>query len=643
MDLFGRSHHLEIILLKLAAEHFPLPRSLQSLVLALYAPETEVNAEQAMELKDVLAYLKSIDRYELSPMQAILSQTQAKSDPALPSNEHTAIMEWLDAAYTSWEEQYPVEEPLASEFRKLLPLAAALAITDSNFLTPGSHSFHLLLDTMQASVIGWQSRLGRAGQSLERELVKAIAKARQWFEEDSVDISIVCEEVVAGIKKDRGRAQRMAQRTVETAQGRVKTELARTQSAQMINSLLEKYLAPPPIGEFLKGPWHDSGQLVLLRFGVESPEWATMSTTTEALLDSVQASDTAVDKEGKPDGSRRQQVFEAITKLPRELKRWLLSLAHDEHGLEEAIGMVEFAHMSVLRQQDMDLQTIEPIALDSASSGDNDREVQEHIGQLSLGQWFLFSPEEHDPLRVQLALKSDAGQQLLFTNQAGIKAMQQGYAEFSTALKERVAAPLYGDVSFSCSLAHAAKISSQSDLESLRNAAPPEAKQEHIAAIREQRAQERDAQTQAQQEREEEEQLRREFDEAVLAQREKRDLDENAAREEREKAEALQANEIEAARLKREQAHVTLVPQTAKLTMGAWLGFHDGDTPLLAKLAAHDEKEDNYIFVNRKGVKMRALSERELVSLMDNGLVEILEARSSFKDEDTRARHKHKD
>ncbi len=611
---------MESILLKLAAEHFPLPHPLHSLVLDLYTPETEASAGQVMELADVLAYLKKIDKYELSPLQGILVQTEAMGDPALPSSEQTAIMEWLNSAYTQWAKHYLVEEPLASEFRKLLPLGAALAITDPDFLTPGKHSFHLLLDTMQASVIGWQSRLGRAGQSLERELVNTVAKARQWFESGSVDISIVYQDVVTATKKDRGRAQRMTLRTIEAEQGRVKKELARTQCAQMINSLLEKYVAPPTIGEFIKGPWNDSGQLVLLRFGIESKQWASMSATTKALLDSVQAGDGAVDKEGKPDGSRRQQVFEAITRLPRELRRWLLSLAHDDLALDEAIGVIESAHMSVLRRQDINLQTIEPIALESATAAGNDREVQEDIRQLKLGQWFLFSGEKLDPLRMQLALKTEAGQQLLFTNHAGLKAMQQGYAEFSKALKEGVAIPLHSDVSFSCSLAHAVKISNRDDLESLSNStAPPREKQEHKTAIREQRTQEQAAHSQAQRKRVEQEQLQKEFDKAVPAKRQ-----------------YSESNRPQAANESFRSGH-----GQNKLTMGTWLGFHDGDTPLLAKLAAHDRKEDKYIFVNRKGIKMRDLSKQELLSLIDKGLVEILESRSNFKDEDTRARNKH--
>ena len=72
--------------------------------------------------------------------------------------------------------------------------------------------------------------------------------------------------------------------------------------------------------------------------------------------------------------------------------------------------------------------------------------------------------------------------------------------------------------------------------------------------------------------------------------------------------------------------------------MGAWLGFHDGETPLMARLAVHDPEEGYYIFVNRNGVKMRQVSSQELLSLIDSGMVDILETNSNFRDEVTEVR-----
>jgi hypothetical protein len=80
-----------------------------------------------------------------------------------------------------------------------------------------------------------------------------------------------------------------------------------------------------------------------------------------------------------------------------------------------------------------------------------------------------------------------------------------------------------------------------------------------------------------------------------------------------------------------------------QLTMGAWLGFHDGDTPIMARLAVHDREQGSYIFVNRQGIKLRQLSTDELTSLIDQGQVELLETRSNFREAVRRARNEQDD
>ena len=68
-----------------------------------------------------------------------------------------------------------------------------------------------------------------------------------------------------------------------------------------------------------------------------------------------------------------------------------------------------------------------------------------------------------------------------------------------------------------------------------------------------------------------------------------------------------------------------------QLPMGIWLGFHDQDPPIMARLAVHDPEEHNYTFVNRRGIKLRTLNETELAHLIDQELVEILQRSSDFR------------
>lgn len=93
-------------------------------------------------------------------MESVHVQTQAICGPALPTAEQAAVLHWLGAAFQHWEEAFPLEEPLRLELRRVKPFAATLALLDSAFLTPGEHSLHRILDTLQFDAVGAQPAPG---------------------------------------------------------------------------------------------------------------------------------------------------------------------------------------------------------------------------------------------------------------------------------------------------------------------------------------------------------------------------------------------------------------------------------------------------------------------------------------------------
>jgi hypothetical protein len=669
--------YLEAKPLKLNATQFPFPCSLQTVVTRLYASDEAPS--HVMPEAELLRYIKNANQFELNPMEAVLAQTEAIGDPAVPCLEHMAKMQWVSMAFSRWEEYFPVEEPLSNAFRKLLPIGAALAITDPDFMIPGEHSFHKLLDTMQEGAIGWQAISAVAGRGLARELENAINGASQWSENADVDLTAIYMKLKAATEKDRGRAKRMAQRVVEAEQGKQKATRAKLRAATMINTLLQQYRAPADIGDFLKGPWYESAQLLLLKYGAKSEQWSQMTSATDALLSSLQPSDPAETEEEKG-SSRRQRLFETITRIPKELKQWLLSLQHDSEGVRQAISAIEMAHMQVLRQQPLSLENISLIASRVALAQQGSSGVQEQIDNIDIGQWFLVAVAKKAPVRVQLALKIESDQQLLFTNHMGTKAMQQGYAYFVALLKGGQAKPLDSGLSFSRSLAYAADIRSADDMTTLSGLIAEREAQENAARVK---VDDQEAQL-----------LRKEYNDAVKAQHERDEAEEFLKERSEERDQAgletevevelevdfdeleieLEVNEQSSADETMEievpiepavsyEAPIEILAEEElgrdyfdpkstldtnsadtgslfdlDILMGTWMGFHDGDKPLMAKLAAHDKKRDAYIFVDREGIKMRDLNKLELVSLMDTGLVDMLETRSDFRDEIARLR-----
>ena len=484
-----------------------------------------------MPLDELLQYLKDIDNFDLTPLEGVLLQTEAIGDPALPTTQQTAILQWLGTALRDWQQHFPLEEPLASQLRPLGSLAAAMAVADPAFLTPGAHPIHQLLDTLQACAIGWQSRLGRAGQATQQQITATVERALAWFDDTNTDMATICGEFAAVVQRDQARAGRMAQRAVEAEQGRVKTADARRQAARMINTPLEKFQATDAIGDFLKGPWYASAQLVVLKFGADSEAWEKMSAATDTLLDSLQTTE-------EPAESRRQYIFEVVTQLPKDIRHFLLSLQHDSEAVEDAVGMIEFTHLRVLRNQALELKEIAPIAIDKDAIAEGDSDHFDAVEHVEVGQWWRVDLGDEEPLRVQLALKIESEQQLLFTSQAGIKVLQQSYRDFAELLARKKIIALPCGASFSASLASAAGIDSTEQLKILAEATTGHTGQQTV-----------DKPAEPTREKTVDEPAQPTGHKAV---------DESAT---------LAGTDVE-----------------LNLPMGTWLGFHDGDKPLMAKL-----------------------------------------------------------
>ena len=537
---------------------------------------------QALSREALLAYLSSWEDLALAPLQSILAQIETVGEPGRPTAAHAAILLWLGAAFSAWEKTFPLEGPMATELRRLKPLAAKMALTDADFLVPGQHPIHQLLDQLQEAAVGWQARLGRAGQACHRLVTGAVgdALALQDTAQPKPALAELNERISTAIQRDDARARRMSQRMIEAERGRIKTAKAKRAAALMINAALQQYPAPPAIGKFLKSAWYESSQLVLLKFGAESREWQQVVAATASLLDSLQVSETE-------DKQRRQQLFEIVTHLPRQLKRWLLSLQHDSDAVDEAIGVVEFAHLKLLRNQPLEPEWIAPLNTDA---GDDLSAVPALPEAIREGQWFALDQGDGELLRARLALRMDEEKQLLFANQAGIKVLQRSFAEFAEMAQHGKVRLLLCGASFSRALAHAAGITTTEELDRVFGAEAARARQ-----------------AMEQREREQAERIRQ----AQLAEAQARSVDA-----------AQQSSDARLQALKDMQ-----------LPMGAWLGFHDTQPPLMAKLAVHDPQQNTYIFVDRNGIKLRQLSREQLHELIDKGMIDILEKRSSFRDQ----------
>ncbi|MEM1152834.1 MAG: DUF1631 family protein [Pseudomonadota bacterium] len=617
-----------------------------------------------MDTQELFGYLRNVDSDRHYPMEGVLAQTEAIGDPALPPASQRAALSWLDNALKQWDSQFAPEEPLAGELRRLRPLLAALAVKDRDFFIPGKHPLHQLMDAAQVYSVGWHAELGRAGQNVESDIKQAVAAALRWFDSTSTDLGAISKRMQASAGKAAARVEKMTRRLIETERGRTRIAQSKRQAAQMINAAMAQDHMPVGVGEFLKGPWYDSAQLVLSKYGEQSDEWQQVTLTTNQLLQSVRV------EAGKGSNSTvgRPELVNLVAELPKRIVRWLLSLQHDEGAAREALDAIEQVHTSLLRGEPIQRQAIPPIPV--ASPSQTDPAIAKSLLGIEEGQWLSVPFEKGQPVRVMLALRMNEQQQLLFTNHAGLKVAQLSFEAFAKLRAVGDAIQLDSGASLSRCLSSAVGLVTQDDLDEFTGVAAQRARERRLAEeeaererlLQEQRQLEREAadqerarreeeeRRQAQAEREEAERLRREKEEAEQRRREETELDKARLEQEREEAKEHQqrwltlttgfVKSTEEAPPQiddnlEEELQVDYESPAAIIPRYAWLGFRDEgeDEIVLARLAVHLQESDTYVFVNRLGERVRELSGDELVIVLTRGLIDIVESRARFAED----------
>jgi hypothetical protein len=573
---------LEADQLKLSKEKIPLDISLAEPVLQQFADDLKPAVQQPMEWEELLGYIRAIEDFDQHPLEGVLSQTEIIGDPALPKPAERAVLRWVGASFDAWEQGFPLETQLMTRLRALKPVLARAALSEAAFFKPGHHPLHQLLDALHDAAVGWQPDLGRAGEPVIALFDDALGGAREWLDSGNARLPDIAASAMETARRSKARADRMALRAVESERGRHRSTRARTTAATTINDILERLPVPQDIGRVIKGPWYDSAQLVLLKFGEDSEEWRAMRDTTESLADSMQPL-----PEG--DDARKRELLNAIARLPTDIRRWMLSLQHDSDSLDQVLSTLEYAQLRVMRHQPPDSGPATPIALEAVKTGTDTGDAPAGIVQ---GDWFLVGDSAAGARRVQLAMLQDG--ELLFCNQAGLKVMGMRSGEFADMLQCGSASPLPSGASFSRAMLLALGIDSDAALAAL--AGEPEPPPPAIAPAVEPAA------------------------------------DASAA--------APAQVSDEPVRLPPDPVSAPVLPESDRpeLPLGTWLGFHDVDPPLLAKLALHDKVRRLLIFVNRKGVELRRLGEEEYFSLISDGQVDIMEASNNFREQVERAR-----
>lgn len=575
-------------------DRLPLTRSLEVEVRTSFALPSQSDGLTGDALLDALSELS------LSQHQGLLAALAERSE-ALIASEPAAVLEWIDAVFTRWHAHYSLDPQLEHLVLAAKPLAAAFACSEDRFFTPGAHALHRLLDTLYEGFAGWSSDLGKTARPAVDAVSEVMQRCLQDFpSEPAVDHTLhLLEQKVSGYSE---QLERLDSGLIEREAIAMASAVARRAVGEHLSKRLGSTSFPDKLSDFLGGDWFEAGVALVKNLGTDGPVWQQYGSTTELFVDLFGQSDSTRSVRPEHSGAANSDG------LPQKVRQVLDQVGLSGERAQNAEDMLEYLRLRHASKQELS-SPLSPVMLDGKSTADwmQSSTTSLESSNIESGQWYRI--HQADGVR-RLRLSGAFGHSgyLVFMDFAGARALRLSVDEFANLLRSGEAIRLDSQQTFSRALVEAAM--EKTEWLAQQQAAQAEAriKQSQIAEQESaQLASEREGATQ--QLREAEQRARQQTDALPISQQEDGER-----------------------RLNAEQPFDSNTVLQLQIPIGTWLGFHDREPPIMAKVAVRDLDKDSYIFTNREGIKLRELTVPQLVTLIERDMVDILERKISFRD-----------
>ncbi|MCH1491162.1 MAG: DUF1631 domain-containing protein [Luminiphilus sp.] len=574
-------------------DRLPLTRSLEADVRAEFAVTPISEGLSGSALVKVLGDLD----VQGESLLAALSEAGYKN----PDSDSEAVIRWVDATFNHWTSHFPLAPEMQALVEGMRPMAAAFALTDARFYVPGGHALHRLLDVIHSGFQGWHAGLGASATSMLEGAGDVVERACSDFpSEPRVD------EMLALLREKMEGHHRQLEQLDDVLLEREWTTLgddaARLSVAKALNKIVSQHELPGSVARFIKSDWFESGVQTVREQGFKGDAWRTFTDTTQLLAEAVQPV-------SRNDESGQRRLNTTMQQLPTTLSKLLVSLQPDADAVAGAVGLIEYALLRNLRGEDLGLLHAEPIKIEGLATDTSDsEEALEELG-ISRGNWFaLDTPEGETRIRYVGSLVDN--HYLLFMDFLGARTLRKTWPEFRALVSSGEARCLQAPDSFCLSMVQTID---------LRRAERAKEDAELAAAAAEEQAEAARAQ-------------------AAMAETLQGEAPAETYREDDERPSEISTPPAETQRNENSAPPSVEAPYESntvvklQIPMGTWMGFHDRDPPLMAKVAVRDLEKDSYIFTNRDGIKLRELTVPQLVALIDRDMVDILERKTNFRE-----------
>lgn len=326
-----------------------------------------------------------------------------------------------------------------------------VAILDRRMFAHATHPARKLLDQLADAAKGWSEESDR-DHRLFGKVKSVVETLLQDFDDDIGVFERQLAEFTQFVEQNRKRAELAESRATEAARGRERLQDARRRAAQEILSRISGRNLPTLLRGVLTRPWANYLVLIVLRQGVESPEFRA----------AVHFVDDFVATIDPPRGdAERTQYKAALASIEKHLRAGLTTVAFQEPDIDRLLvelwkfwrqQLGEPAPAAPVEEPAMDPAAVlgvnadaQPAITDAAPDADDDLDSDEMsvdvdadtlqaVRDLKVGSWVEFVDDTGTRERAKLSWISPISGKYLFVNRRGLKVADRTAVQLASEL-----------------------------------------------------------------------------------------------------------------------------------------------------------------------------------------------------------------
>ncbi len=333
-----------------------------------------------------------------------------------------------------------------------------VAILDRRMFAHASHPARKLLDQLADAAKSWSEESDRDHRLYDK--VKQVVETLLKDFDDDVDVfSRELDQFTQFVEQNRKRAELAESRATEAARGRERLQEARRRAAREILSRINDRNLPALLRGVLTRPWANYLVLVVLRQGVDSPEFRSAVHFVDDFIATADA----------PSGEEAHAQYRgALESLERHLRTGLATVAFQEPDIDRLMAELwkfwrrqlgEPAPTAPAAEPEPEPAAVAEVVLGSGAEAqpaitETAPEVEDDfdpddmsvnidatslqtVRELKVGAWIEFIDDTGGRERAKLSWISPISGKYLFVNRRGLKVADRTAVELATEIHDQ--------------------------------------------------------------------------------------------------------------------------------------------------------------------------------------------------------------